>query len=238
MRRFGVFLLTVVTAVALAGCSGGDAQRAQDLLQQSDKALEGLASYRFAGRLTVEAEGMEFTLVMRGGGNTRRAPSSYVTMRGEGIPGFADVTVVQSGQSLWLKVGGSWTRTEVPAGQPTGLEQFDLSPYVKDVSVRDGASVDGEPAVKVSGVLDTAGLFAGLLGSFGDTSGLAGLPAGDLEDVFGDIRVVIYISEVTHLPRRTLVDMPIEAEGQKVEVHLDFALDPSKRRVKVPVPTA
>lgn len=237
MRRLGALLLALLAALAAGGCSGEEAQRAEELLQQSDRALASLKSYRFAGRLTVESDGAEFTVVMRGGGNTKNGGASYVTMRGEGIPGFREIIVVQQAETLWIGMGGDWTRAQASPGQPTGLDQFDLSPYVKDVSVTEGTTVDGEPAVKLSGVLDTTGMFRALLGGLGDLSG-SGVNFDDVGDSLGDIRVVLYISEASHLPIRTLVDMPIETNGGKIELRMDFALEPSKRRVRIPIPNA
>jgi hypothetical protein len=42
MRRIGLLVLAAVAALAVTGCSGADAQRADELLQQSDQALRGL----------------------------------------------------------------------------------------------------------------------------------------------------------------------------------------------------
>jgi hypothetical protein len=238
MRRLGTLLLALLATVAAGGCSGEEAQRAEELLLQSDRALASLKSYRFAGRLTVESDGTEFTVVMRGGGNTKNGGASYVTMRGEGIPGFREITVVQQAETLWVGMGGDWTRAQASPGQPTGLDQFDLSPYVKDVSVTEGATADGEPAVKLSGVLDTTGMFRALLGGLGDLSGGSGANFDDVGDSFGDIRVVLYISEASHLPIRTLVDMPIETDAGRIELRMDFALEPARRRVRIPIPTA
>jgi hypothetical protein len=238
MRRIGLLVLTAVAALAVAGCSGADANRAEDLLRQSDQALQGLKSFRFAGRLWIESEVGDFSLVMRGGGNTRGDRASFITMRSDDIPGFADVTVVQQGRTMWVRAGGPWQRLDAPAGKPTGLDQFDLAPYVKEVSVDEGAIVDGEPATKVTGTVDTGAMFMGLFESLGGASDLGQLPLGDVSDVLGDTHVVIYVSNVSHLPLRTLVDMSIEAAGEKIELHFDFALEPAKRRVRIPLPAA
>jgi hypothetical protein len=238
MRRIGLLALAVVSALALTGCSGTDAKRAQELLSQSDHALQGLKSYRFAGRIWIESDAADFSLVMRGGGNTARGGPSFLIMRSDDLPGFPEVTLVQQGHMTWVRAGGAWQRTEALAGQPTGLQQFDFSPYVKDVTVDEDAMVDGEPAVKMTGVLDTTSMVEGVFASLGGASGTAGLPFDQLANSFEDTRVVLYLSEATHLPVRTLVDMSVDAEGQKVKIHLDFALEPAKRRVRIPVPTA
>jgi hypothetical protein len=238
MRRIGLLVLAAVAALVVGGCSGADARRAEELLQQSDQALRTVKSYRFAGRFWIESEIGDFALVMRGGGNTHGGGASFLTMRSDDLPGFSELTVVQQGRSVWIRDGGGWRRAEAPSGQPTGLERLDVGAYVKDVSVHEGAIVDGEAATKLIGVLDTQALFDGFLASLGASSSFAHLPFGEVSDALGDTHVVIYLSERTHLPIRTLVDMSVEAEGQKLELHLDFALEPAKRRVRIPLPAA
>jgi hypothetical protein len=236
MRRLGLILPALAAVILLAGCSGADAGRAEELLRQSDQALKALHSYRFAGRLTLESDGVELTFVMKGGGN-KRGGASYLTMHGEGVPGFPELTLVQQGGTLWLRQGGSWTRMQAPAGQPNGLEQFDLGAYVEDVRVEEGASVGGEPAVKLSGVIDSGGVLRAVLGGLDDAL-TAGVSLDEVEDALGDVHVVLYVSEVSHLPVRTLVDMTIEAEGHRADLRFDFALEPAKRPVRIPIPTA
>jgi 5-methyltetrahydropteroyltriglutamate--homocysteine methyltransferase len=48
MRRISLLLLLALSALALAGCAGADAQRAQELLLRSDRALQQVESFRFA----------------------------------------------------------------------------------------------------------------------------------------------------------------------------------------------
>jgi uncharacterized protein YjeT (DUF2065 family) len=235
MRRVALALVLVLAALLPLGCAGSEGQRAQELLAQSDQALAGVKSFRLAGRMWMETPVGDFTFVLRGGGNSRNGGSSFVTMSAEDVPGFPGVTVVTRGQTAWVNVGGGWQRSELPAGTATGVEQFDFTPYVKDVDVEDGHDVGGEPAVKVSGVFDTAGLVEGVFNQLGSVPGGA-LP--DLSESLGDTRLVIYISETSHLPLRTLLDMSIEAEGERIEMHMDFALSGVNEPVKIPGPGA
>ena len=232
MRRVAL-ALALVAALLPLGCAGTEGQRAQDLLEQSDRALAGVKSFRLAGRMWMETPVGDFTFVLRGGGNSKGGGSSYVTMSAPDVPQFPEVTVVTRGRTVWVKAGGAWERTELPAGQATGVEQFDFTPYVEDVDVEDGHVVSGEPAVKVSGVFDTAGLVDGIFSQLGSMPGGA-LP--DVSDSFGDTRLVLYISEVSHLPLRTLLDMSIEAGGETVEMHMDFALAGVNKPVRIPGP--
>lgn len=233
MRRVAPLLALVLAAALPLGCAGADGERAQELLAQSDMALAEVESFRLAGRMWMETPVGDFTFVLRGGGNSRNGGSSFVTMSAEDVPGFPGVTVVTRGETAWVQAGGRWEHTQIPAGQATGIEQFDFTPYVKDVDVEDGHEVAGEPAVKVTGVFDTAGLVSGVFSQLGSAPGGA-LP--DLSENLGDTRVVIYISEVSHLPLRTLLDLSIDAGGEHVELHMDFAMSGVNEPVKIPGP--
>jgi len=167
------------------------------------------------------------------GGTTAKGGSSFATMRAPDVPQFPEVTVVMRGSKAWMKTAGRWQSLPIPLGQPTGIEQFDFTQYVKDVQVDEDATVGGEPAVKITGVLDTAGLVEGMFGQLGLAAGGA---VPNLSDSLGDTRVVIYISEVSHLPLRTLVDLTVEAAGEKVKVHLDYAIVGVNEPVRIPGP--
>ncbi len=234
MRRAALVLVLLVAAFPL-GCAGAEGQQAQDLLAQSDQALAQVDSFRFAGRLWMETPVGNFTFVMRGGGNSQKGGSSFVTMQAEGVPEFPEVTVVTRGETAWVQAGQGWQRMPVPPGQPTGIEQFDFTQYVKDVDVDEGHSAGGEPAVKVTGVFNTGGLVEGVFSQLGSAAGGA---VPDLSESLGDTRVVIYISEVSHLPLRTLVDLTVEVAGEKAELHLDFAITDVNEPVKIPGPGA
>jgi hypothetical protein len=234
MRRAALLFLVVLAALPL-GCAGAEGRRAQELLAQSDQALAQVKSFRFAGRLWMETSVGDFIFVMHGGGSPAKGGSSFVSMQAPDVPQFPEVTVVTRGARAWVKAGNGWQRVTIPPGQPSGIEQFDFTPYVKDVKVEDGATAGGEAAVKITGLLDTAGLVQGVFGQLGVASGGA-MPA--LSAGLGDTRVVIYISEVSHLPLRTLVDIKVEAAGEKVNMHLDFAITNVNEPVRVPGPGA
>ena len=233
MRRVALVPALVLAALLPLGCAGAEGQRAQELLTQSDLALAGVESFRLAGRMWMETPVGDFTFVLRGGGNSKQGGSSFMTMSAPDVPQFPEVTVVTRGGTMWMKAGGAWERTELPPGQATGIEQFDFTPYVTDVDVEDGHDVGGEPVVKVTGVFDTAGLVEGVFSQLGSVPGGA-LP--DLSETLGDTRLVLYISETSHLPLRTLLDMSIDAGGETVELHMDFALAGVNKPVRIPGP--
>jgi hypothetical protein len=235
MRRVALAFALVLAAILPLGCAEADGPRAQDIIAQSEQALAAVESYRLAGRMWMETPVGDFTFVMRGGGNVRNGGSSFMTMSSEDMPGFPGVTVVTRGQTVWMNAGAGWQRSQLPAGAATGVEQFDFTPYVKDVEVEEGHAVGGEPAVKVSGVFDTAGLVEGVFDRLGT---MPGGPVPDLSEHLGDTRLVIYIGETSHLPLRTLLDMSIEADGESVDMHMDFALSDIDEPVKIPGPGA
>jgi hypothetical protein len=237
MRRLAALLALVFTLVA-GGCAGADGQRAQELLAQSDQALAHVETFRFAGRMTMSASVGDFGFTMTGGGDAQPGGSFFVKMQAPELPNFPGTMVVVRGDEAWMKLGGTWQKLPLPAadlGSMSGIEQFDLTPYVKDVDVDEDAVVGGEPAAKITGVLNTAGLFEGVLGQLGSFAGP--LPE-DFSDMLGDTRAVIYVSDATHLPLRILVDMTMEIEGESVTMHLDYAITDVNEPVKVPGPGA
>jgi hypothetical protein len=236
MRRVALALTPVLAACALAGCAGADARRAQELLQESNQALLEVKSFRFAGRMWMKGpDGVgEISLAMRGAATQKGAGASYLTMRAQGVPGFPETTVVVRGQRAWMGMSGSWTPLPSPPGQTSAAAQFDFTPYVKDVQVESGPLLDGEPTVKIVGVLDTTAFAQGMLGQLGSLSGADSALLPDLSDVFEDTRIVLYLSETTHLPLRGLLDMAMEAQGERFEMHMDFSMKGYDRPVRIP----
>ena len=236
MRRIALALTAVLAACALAGCSGADAQRAQELLRQSNQAVLEVKSFRFAGRLWMKGpDGVgEISLAMRGAATQKGAGASYLSMRAQGVPGFPETTVVVRGRRAWLGMSGVWTSLPAPPAQTSAAAQFDFTPYVEDVQVETGPLLDGEPTVKIVGVLDTAAFAQSMLGQFGGLTESDSALLPDLSDVLEDTRVVLYLSEATHLPLRGLMDMATEAEGERLEMHMDFSMNGYDEPVRIP----
>jgi hypothetical protein len=90
--------------------------------------------------------------------------------------------------------------------------------------------VEGERMDRITGVIDTSAAVSGLLGMLGGAGG----GIGDVSDVLGDIRAVLYVSETTHLPMRTLVDMPMSIAGQKITMHIDLVITGVNKPVSIP----
>ncbi|HLM93391.1 MAG TPA: hypothetical protein VK273_06245 [Gaiellaceae bacterium] len=56
----------------------------------------------------------------------------------------------------------------------------------------------------------------------------------DASDVLGDIRAVLYVSQTTQLPMRTLIDMPMKIAGQTIVMHIDLVITAVNRPVAIP----
>ncbi len=142
------------------------------------------------------------------------------------------MTIVIRDNVLYVSAGGSWARVPAPVNGAAAdpLAGFDITRYVTDVRVEEGVMVGGEPMDRITGVIDTSGALDGLFGTLGGAGG--GL--GDVSDVLGDIRAVLYVSQTTHLPMRTLVDMPMNVVGQKIVMHMDLVITGVNKPVSIP----
>jgi hypothetical protein len=235
MRRLFALLALAALTVAAAGCSGRDAQEAQALLAQSDAALAKVRSASFTAKLWIEGGPQEFSLTMAGGAYSKgkQAGDFYVVV-GSSETFFEDVVVIQRNGKASASVGGTLMTgafPPMPAEQSIGMVKFD--PYVKDVEVESGKLLAGEAVTKVTGVLDTDAFLDGSLGAIHELAGL-GDAGFDVGDAFGDIRAVFYISDVTRLPVRALVDLPMDVLGEEVVLHMDFAYTSFDERLSFP----
>jgi hypothetical protein len=233
MRRALALLLLTATAAVAAGCSGADAQEAQALLVQSNAAFADVRSATFTARMSLTGGPQEMSMTMSGGGyaHGRRAGDFYVLATSDNL-GFGDLVLVSRSGRVSMSVDGR-PIGEVPlpntrVGSP--IQLVDLSQYVKDVEVEHGKLIEGELMTKLTGVIDTAGLAKGALA---DVTG-AGGDGLDLSKSLGDTRLVLYLSDATHLPMRGLIDVPIDVAGQKIVMHLDFAYTSYDQKVELP----
>jgi hypothetical protein len=232
MRRGLAILLVTTVAVVAAGCSGADAQEAQLLLEQSNAAFAQVRSATFTARLRMTGRPQEFEMTMSGGGYAkgRHAGEFYIVATSDTLP-FRELTAVSKSGRVSMTVDGtSLGNVPVPQQNDNPIQLVDVSQYVEDVKVEHGKLIDGVSMAKLSGVIDTAGLAAG---SLADITGM-GESGVDLSKALGDTRIVLYISESTHLPMRGLVDVPIEVAGEKIEMHLDFAYTSYDTRIDFP----
>jgi hypothetical protein len=233
MRRILALLLVTAVAAVAPGCSGADAEEAQALLVQSNAAFAEVRSATFTARMSLTGGPQELSMTMSGGGyaHGKRAGDFYVLATSDSL-GFGDLVLVSRSGRVSMSVDGHPVG-EVPLPNTTAenpIQLVDFSQYVKDVNVEPGKLIDGEPMTKLTGVIDTAGLAKGALA---DVTG-AGGDGFDLSKSLGDTRIVIYLSEATHLPMRGLVDLPMDVTGDKIVMHLDFAYTSYDQKVEFP----
>ena len=233
MRRILAFLLLTAVAAVAPGCSGADVEEAQALLVQSNAAFAEVRSATFTARMSLTGGPQELSMTMSGGGyaHGKRAGDFYVLATSDSL-GFGDLVLVSRSGRVSMSVDGHPVG-EVPLPNTTAenpIQLVDFSQYVKDVNVEHGKLIDGEPMTKLTGVIDTAGLAKGALA---DVTG-AGGDGLDLSKSLGDTRIVIYLSEATHLPMRGLVDVPMDVAGDKIVMHLDFAYTSYDQKVEFP----
>ena len=233
MRRVLALLLLTAAAAVAAGCSGADAKEAQAILVQSNAAFAEVRSATFTARMSLTGGPEELSMTMSGGGyaDGRSAGDFYVLATSDNL-GFRDLVLVSRSGRVSMSVDGH-PIGEVPVPNSTAdnpIQLVDFSEYVKDVDVEHDKLIDGELMTKLTGVIDTAGLAKGALA---DVTG-AGGDGLDLSKSLGDTRIVLYLSEATHLPMRGLVDVPMEVAGQKIAMHLDFAYTSYDQKVEFP----
>jgi hypothetical protein len=238
MRRLAVLALA---AFALAACSGEHGERAQQLLTRAEAAQARLASATFEARMSFSVDGQNFGLVMDGGAymKGRRAGDGILSMRTEGVPGmnFTMEAVVRRGQ-VSTSVNGQRFSMRVPA--PAAKQQFDwsgtmldLARYVKDVRVREGRVVNGEPGATITGVLDTGEMLEAVakLEPLAKAAGPSPFDVGELLDHLGDVRAAVFVAERSGLIRSAVIGMTMEAEGKKAKIELTYRLKSTNRAV-------
>ncbi|MGZ8244948.1 hypothetical protein [Methylomagnum sp.] len=226
MRR-ALLVLTLALSVASAGCAGAEGRQAQELLDEAEQAFAGLDTYTLGGTMRMTTPLGEVAVRMRATVD-QDAGAMLMTMKADDLPGFSGMSMVARPDGFWMKAGGGWQLVPMPAGAAAGAEQFDILPFVKDVDVDEGQTVGGEPAVKITGVLDPGSFEAGFM---------AGLPDGlNLDASFSDTRVVVFLSKASKLPLRMLIDQSLEVEGEELSLSMDLAFVGVNEPVEIPDP--
>jgi hypothetical protein len=238
MRRLAAPLLAVVV---LAGCSGEQGERAQQLLTRAQTAQSRLTSMSYELRMTFAFEGQRASLVLDGGGylKGRRAGDQMLSMRIDGIPGASAVTMqmaLRRGQ-MTMNMNGRRISMAVP---PASRRQYDfsstmleLSRYVKEVRVREGRVVNGERGTTVAGVIDTEGLLKAVtkLSSISQATGTATPDLSRLTESIGDTRAALFISSRTGLVRSAVVGLTVELQGKELRLDATYRLKDVNRTI-------
>ncbi|HXV58334.1 MAG TPA: hypothetical protein VD704_10740 [Gaiellaceae bacterium] len=228
MRRVALLLAVAAAAVGASGCAGAEGRKAQELLEESEQAFAAVQTYRLGGRMTMSTPFGDFGLELTAAVD-QREDAFVMRMRSADFPEVGTVVAVARGDRFWMKVGEGWEAIPAPAAGTTAADGLDILPYIEDVDVDEGRTVGAEPAVKITGVIDSGGFMEGFL---------AGMPSGFPTDSFdlGDMRAVVYLSERTHLPLRLLVDQSMEVDGERFEIRIDLAVTNVDEPVEVPSP--
>lgn len=247
-----VAVLAALGLLAAAGCAAGpDGPEAQRLLQEATEAQEQIESLTFTMNMVAEAQGQSFTMKMDGGGYLKGEREGDIVMRGSmAMPDFPGMSfqVVSLDGRFYVNFDGTWQ--EVPGGasneQAAQLEAqlagFDFTKYVKNVKVEKGTVFLGEPVTKIVGTIDTQGLLGGIFGQLGAaTQGLGGglgafTPPEEALRALGDVRVVLYISDTTHLVKAMRMEFTVDVEGETGTFTVDYALRSVNEPVEIPKP--
>jgi hypothetical protein len=246
-----------LVALGVAGCGfsgGGDAGKAESLLQRSSLAEKSVRSQTFTMNMIMQSgsAGQGLTIQLSGGSyqHGARKGDTYMTMdigtpvgAAGGVP--KSLLFVQRGGTTTIQYGA--TRRVVPSGQasgqPTsqlaaGVAGIDFGSLVKDVTVRDGESLNGEVVTKIVGTLDTSALVRAsfLQAAAQSRQSIAGIDPSvfsSIGDHVSGARVVLYVSDRTGLVMSALVDLTLKAGGSAGDI--GFSLRYSRTSVDAPV---
>jgi outer membrane lipoprotein-sorting protein len=245
MRRRLVPALSLVAAVlVVSACNGADAKRAKELLAQATAAQAKVVSASYDVRVVVSAGSQRYTMLMHGGGYFKgpRAGDQFMSMRGEGLLVPMSFQLVSRGGRAAVTSNGRTQSFPMPAGgvgsQTSNWTAIvgDLAKYVKEVDVQESSVVSGTRGSTVTGVIDTEGLVKAAAGMsiFSQAAG-AGSPAFDeMTKTLGDTRVVLFVSERTHLIRTATITLELKGAGQGAKVQVFYGLRGVNRPVSIP----
>jgi hypothetical protein len=223
VRRFSFLIALVALPLVLAACTGADAQKAHDLLTQSQVAAKSVRSEAFSMRMTMDSSANSVVvdvlggMVLKGDG----AGDFYATMNTEagGVSPF-DLVMVKRGPAVQLRFNGTTRTLSLPARlKPAAAAGFDLNaitPYVKDVSVSK-LDVNGRTEDEVTGTIDGNALLQNLPGV---STGLLSKVGGSLSD----IKVSLFIPRDSHLVETALLDMTMHVANQSLHMSLSYAV--------------
>jgi hypothetical protein len=230
MRR----LLSLLFVLLLAACAGGeDAKRAQELLERAEAAQNRLSTVGSAGKVSFSYEeqriGMGFVgaAVLKG----TSAGDQWLRMTGEGIPGAGnvDMSIVRRGSRMTLRSMGATQDVPVPPSierddDPWGsLGAMDLASCVKRVNVKEGRSFNGEPATRISRIVDTVCAFEAVqsVSSLGQ-AGPADFDA--IKDHLGDARATLFVSDSSHLLIGGVLALDVDVDDQRMSFEVAYRL--------------
>jgi hypothetical protein len=244
--RLGTLALVVAL---LTGCAAGpDGQRAQELLQQAEAANAGMKSATYVATVAFSGAGQKFKLTMEGGAllKGKAAGDQFLRMRAEGLPAELGMSgdmmlMVKRGNRITLTADGRTQVLPAPRELAGGtkawgsLASFELASCVEKVDVEEGRNLNGEPATRIAGSVDTACLLRSLvkLSGLGALAGQS-LDTDKLGDSVGDIKATLFVSERSHLLIGGLVSVNAHAQGQTLDVQFSYRLTSVNAPVRFP----
>ena len=239
------FLSLVIAAVVLAGCAGGpEAQQAQALLERAQAEQLKLRTAAFSAEFSVTANGKKFSFAMDGAAamNKARAGNMWLRMTGSGLGGEDfEMTMSKRGSRVTVRAQGETQTFDAgDAAAPkldslSSLGSFDFSSCIERVDVAEGRSLNGEPATRIVGTVDTACVLkaASALGGVAGSSA-PNVDFDQLSKYVKDVQATLFVSERTHLLVGALVTTSISAMGQSADVQIRYRLTRVNKPLKFP----
>ena len=240
----------LLATVLLAGCAAGpDGQQAQQLLQEAQAANAKVKSATYVATMAFSGAGQEFQLSMQGGAllKGKHAGDQFLRMRAEGLPTQLGMNgelmlMVKRGNRLTMNMGGRTQTLPAPRDlsaqtQAWGsLASLDLVSCVKKVDVETGRNLNGEPATRIAGTVDTACVVRSLvnLSGLGSVAGAGGLDASKVGDTLGDVKATLFVSDRTKLLIGGLISLTAQAEGRTMEIQFSYRLTSVNEPVRFP----
>jgi hypothetical protein len=239
------FFPIVIAAFLLAGCAGGpDAQQAQALLQQAQAEQLKLRTAAFSAELSVTANGQKFGLVMDGAAALKKARGGdmWLRMTGNGMGG-EDFELKMSKRGSRITVtsqGQTQTFNAQDAAAPKldslgSLGSFDFASCIKSVDVAEGRRLNGAPATRIAGTVDTACILkaATALGGVAGSSA-PGVDFDELSKYVDDVHATLFVSERSRLLVGALITTSISAMGQSADVQIRYRLTRVNQPLRFP----
>jgi hypothetical protein len=248
MRLATLLLATVL----LAGCvAGPDGQQAQQLLQEAQAANANVKSATYVATMAFSGEGQKFQLSMEGGAllKGKHAGDQFLRMRAEGLPSQLGMNangelmlMVKRGNRFTMTMGGRTQTLPAPRElsaqtQAWGsLASLDLVSCVKKVDVEEGRNLNGEPATRIAGTVDTACVVRSLvnLSGLGSAAGAGGIDTSKIGDKLGDVKATLFVSDRTKLLIGGLISLTADAQGQTMEIQFSYRLTSVNEPVRFP----
>lgn len=237
--------VTIATLALGTGCAvGPDARDAKALLERAQAEQAKLASAAYDVRLTAKSAGRTFAFRVDGAAQLRgaNAGDQYVRVRASGVQaGAVEMTLAKRGPHVRVSMNGNVQTFEAGRSDAPDLDalgQFgslDFASCVEQLDVAEGRSLNGEPATRIGGVVDTGCLLraASKMNGLSETAGQP-FDLGELAKHVGDVRATLFVSERTHLLIGAVVSTEIEAEGFSASVQLSYRLTSVNRPLRFP----